>query len=145
MVDLNKLWQIRTEMPVVTVDFSNGRVLMHGYMNKEAFAYTLKTGKVWYYHPESGVVRMKGEHSGHIQNVVSITADCEFESLLITVEQVGHVCHKDGVHNSCYIHEIYDREGLDVAKRRKFGKLDIDNDFDYTKEDYQEEYDDGNS
>lgn len=140
MIDLNKLWHKRDVLPVVTVDSISGNVLMLGYMNKEAFAYTLKTGKVWYYHAETHEVRMKGKHSGNIQNLVSIKADYDYKSLLITVEQVGNVCRHDGGHSTYFIHGIYGCEDDDKSKHRKFGKVEIDENFDFSKEDYDDDY-----
>ena len=52
MIDLYKLWEDRETMPVITVEYGTGKVLMLGYMNKEAFAYTLKTRRAYYYSPQ---------------------------------------------------------------------------------------------
>ena len=142
MIDLSKLWQMRKVMPVVTVDGLSGRVLMLGYMNKEAFAYTLKTHRVWYFYPETGEVRMKGKHSGYVQKLISIKADLECHSLLVTVEQKGIVCPEDGGHSTYFIHHIYGRENDDVSKRKKFGRVEVDEDFDFSKEDYEDSYKD---
>ena len=141
MIDLSKLWQMRTVMPAVTVDSLSGKVLMLGYMNKEAFAYTLKTRKVWYFNPEDGKVKMKGEHSGHIQKLVSIKADYDYKNLLITVEQIGHVCPHDGGHSTYFIHGLFGNDDDDIAKRKKFGRIEIDENFDFSKEDYDDTFD----
>lgn len=140
MIDLNKLWQMRNVMPVVTVESMSGKVLMHGYMNKEAFAYTLKTRKVWYCNSDGHNLRMKGEHSGNVQKLVSITADYDYKSLLVTVDQIGHVCPHDGGHSTYFIHNIFGNDDDDVAKRKKFGRVEIDENFDFSKEDYDDEY-----
>lgn len=140
MIDLSKLWQLRDVMPVITVDSMSGKVLMLGYMNKEAFAYTLKTRKVWYYNKDSGKIRMKGDHSGHVQKLISIKADYNYENLLITVEQIGNVCPHDGGHSTYFINSIYGGDDEDVAKRKKFGRVEIDENFDYSKEDYDDEF-----
>ncbi|MBQ7549065.1 MAG: phosphoribosyl-AMP cyclohydrolase [Clostridia bacterium] len=141
MIDLNELWKDGKIMPVITVESSTGRVLLHGYMNKTAFAYTLKTGKVWYLDPKSGEVKKWGEHAGNVQKLISIKADDELESLLIKVEQVGHVCHKGTErHKTCFINDIYTRHKGSVSKHRKFGKVEVDENFDYSKEDYEEEF-----
>lgn len=140
MIDLAKVWSKRKIMPVITVDSYSGHVLMLGYMNKEAFAYTLKTHRVWYYDIESGEVSMKGKHSGNTQRLISMKADYDCKSLLLTVEQKGDVCSHDGGHDTYFLHTIYGREEDDVAKRKKFGRVEIDEDFDYSKEDYSDEY-----
>ena len=53
MVDLTKLWKVRDILPVIVVDNMSGKVIKHGYMNKDAFAYTLKSHRVWYYNLET--------------------------------------------------------------------------------------------
>lgn len=142
MIDLSKLWNMRKIMPVVAVDSLSGKVLMLGYMNKEAFAYTLKTHRVWYCDINGENVRMKGGHSGNTQKLISIKADEDYRSLLVTVEQKGEVCQRDGGHSTCFIHTIYGREDIDFAKRKKFGRVEVDENFDYSKEDYDDFYED---
>lgn len=142
MIDLSKLWNVRESMPVITVDGTSGKVLMFGYMNKEAFAYTLKTRKVWYYYPDTGTVKMKGKHSGDVQKLVSVKADYDYKALLITVNQVGNVCHHDGGHGTYFIHTLFGHEEDDVAKRKKFGRVEIDENFDFSKNDYDDEFED---
>lgn len=140
MIDLSKLWQIREIMPVITVDGMSGKVLMLGYMNKEAFVYTLKTRKVWYCDSDGRKIRMKGEHSGNVQKLISITADYDYNNLLVTVDQIGKACPHDGGHSTYFIHSIFGNDDDDVSKRKKFGRVEIDEDFDFSKEDYDDEY-----
>lgn len=140
MIDLSKLWQMRDILPVITVDNMTGKVIKHGYMNKEAFAYTLKSHRVWYYDLEEKTVEMFGKETGEVQKLVLMKADNNCESLLIYVEQIGFVLHKDKGYKTCYIHEIYGRKHGSVSKRRKFGKVEVDENFDYSKEDYEDEY-----
>lgn len=140
MVDLAKLWQKRDVMNVVTVDGLSGKVLMVGQMDKRAFAYTLKTGYVWYYRPNSKEVRMKGKHSGNVQKLISIKTDHDYKNLLVTVEQVGKVCIHDGGHSTYFYHNIYGSENEEKLKRKKFEKVEIDKNFDFSKEDYEDEY-----
>lgn len=140
MVNLSKMWQEHKVMPVITVDTFSGKVIMYAYMNKEAFAYTLKTHRAWYYDPGDGSVKKKGECSGNVQKVRSIKTDYDNKALLMYVEQVGQVSHHEGCQETYFINDIYSHENSDVAKRRKFGKLEIDEDFDYSKEDYHEEF-----
>ncbi|MBR3835580.1 MAG: hypothetical protein IKJ69_02175 [Clostridia bacterium] len=140
MIDLSKLWQMRDILPVIVVDNLTGKVINHGYMNKEAFAYTLKTHRVWYYDLEEKTVEMFGKESGEVQKLIQMKADSNYESLLIYVDQVGFVLHKDKGYKTCYIHEIYTRNHGGVSKRRKFGKVEVDENFDYSKEDYEDDY-----
>ena len=139
MKDLNELWKKNKVMPVVTVDGFSGKVLMLGYMNREAFAYTLKTGKVWYSNKEGTGVRMKGKHGGNVQKLVSIKADHDYNALLMTVEQTGHVCHHDGGHSTYFYHNIYGTTE-NISKHNKFGNVEVDKNFDYSKEDYDDFY-----
>lgn len=140
MIDLSKLWKMRTIMPVITVDCFSGKVIMLGYMNKEAFAYTLKTHKVFYCDANGHNAKMKGEHSGDVQILKSIKADVNYKNLLITVEQVGNACHSDGGHSTYFIHNIFGGEDEDISKRDKFGRVEVDEDFDFSKDDYDDEY-----
>jgi phosphoribosyl-ATP pyrophosphohydrolase/phosphoribosyl-AMP cyclohydrolase len=109
-------------------------------MNKEAFAYTLKSHRVWYYNLETKEVEKFGEETGEVQKLVSIKADNNYESLLIYVEQIGFVLRKEKGYKTCYIHEIYSRTRRGVSKHRKFGKVEVDDNFDYSKEDYEDNY-----
>ncbi|MCQ2484138.1 MAG: phosphoribosyl-AMP cyclohydrolase [Clostridia bacterium] len=138
MIDLSKLWQMRDIMSVVTVDSMSGKVLMLGYMNKEAFAYTLKTRKAWYCNSDGSGLRMKGEHSGNVQKLVSITADYDYRNLLVTVDQIGKACPYDGGHSTYFIHNIFGHDENDISKRKKFGRVEIDKNFDFSKEDYDD-------
>lgn len=140
MIDLNKLWQTRKIMPVITIDYLTGKVLLYGYMNKEAFAYTLKTHRAWYYNPADETIKMKGEHSGDVQKIMSVKTDYDCKALLISVEQIGHVSHREGCHKTYFIHDIYNRDNPDIKKRKKFEKVDIDENFDYSKSDYDDEF-----
>lgn len=144
-INLADIWKERRLMPAVAIDHTTGKVLMVGYMNKEAFAYTLKTHRVWYYDIDEGTVGMKGKHGGNTQKVISIKLDNEKKSLLVSVEQKGHVCHDNGVgHDTCFIHELYRRHGSksESSKHKKFERVEVDENFDYSKEDYEEDYDD---
>ncbi len=140
MIDLSRLWQMRDILPVITVDNLTGKVIKHGYMNKEAFAYTLKTHRVWYYDLESKTIEMFGKETGEVQKLLQMKADSSYESLLIYVDQIGFVLHKDKGYKTCYIHEIYSRKHSSVSKRRKFGKVEVDENFDFSKEDYEDDY-----
>lgn len=140
MIDLYKFWENKTTVPVITVDHGSGRVLMFAYMNKEAFAYTLKTRRAYYYDTETEKVYKFGEEKGNTQRLMSIDVDCYGSALLVTVQQKGHVCHVNGKYNTCFYNNIYKRKKGDCSKRRKFGKVEIDKDFDYSKEDYSDDY-----
>lgn len=80
-------------VPTIIVDCDSGEVLMLAYMNKESLSLTLKTGKTWFYSRSRQKLWNKGETSGHFQFVKSIKADCDNDTLLISVDQVGPACH----------------------------------------------------
>lgn len=80
-------------IPVVTQNYKTGEVLMLAYMNAESFDRTIKTGKMTYYSRSRQCLWTKGETSGHFQYVKSLTIDCDKDTLLAKVEQIGAACH----------------------------------------------------
>lgn len=80
-------------IPAVIQDYKTGKVLMLGFMNDQAFQKTLEIGKVTFYSRTKNRLWTKGEESGHFLNVVSITEDCDNDTLLIKANPVGPVCH----------------------------------------------------
>lgn len=80
-------------LPVIVQHYKTGEVLMMAYMNEEAFYHTMKTGRMTYYSRSRQELWMKGETSGHYQYVKSLTIDCDKDTLLAKVEQVGVACH----------------------------------------------------
>ncbi|MCR4617113.1 MAG: bifunctional phosphoribosyl-AMP cyclohydrolase/phosphoribosyl-ATP diphosphatase HisIE [Lachnospiraceae bacterium] len=91
-------------VPVVVQDYRNDEVLMVAYMNKEAFENTLLTGKMTYYSRSRDELWLKGETSGHYQYVKSLTADCDMDTILAKVSQIGVACHTGA--RSCFFNEI---------------------------------------
>ena len=86
-------WDERGLVPVVVQDFKTRDVLMMAYMKEEAFALTLKTGKVHYYSRSRKKIWLKGETSGHTQKVRSVYIDCDDDAILIMVDQKVAACH----------------------------------------------------
>jgi len=80
-------------IPVITQDFKTSKVLMLGFMNKEALKKTLKGGKVTYFSRTRKKLWTKGETSGNFQLVKGIFLDCDNDTILIQVKQIGNVCH----------------------------------------------------
>ncbi len=96
-------------VPVVIQDHASGQILMLGYMNREAWEETLKTGKVTYWSRSRKKLWLKGETSGHVQVVKEIYLDCDGDALLIRVDQVGGAaCHTG--YQSCFHHRHEDGE-----------------------------------
>jgi phosphoribosyl-AMP cyclohydrolase len=88
-------------IPVVVQDAETKEVLMLAYANKEALENTLKTGKATYWSRSRKELWVKGETSGHTQKIVTVATDCDYDTLLYVVEQVGPACHT-GSHNCFY-------------------------------------------
>ena len=80
-------------IPVVVQDAKTKETLMLAYANREALERTLSTGLATYWSRSRGKLWVKGETSGLIQKICSVTADCDFDALLYVVEQKGVVCH----------------------------------------------------
>ena len=86
-------WDERGLVPVVVQDSASKDVLMVAYMNKEAFELTLQTGKAHYFSRSRKKLWLKGETSGHVQDVKSVRIDCDNDTVLITVDQKVAACH----------------------------------------------------
>lgn len=87
-------------IPVVVQDYKTNEVLMVAYMNEEAFDNTVKTGRMTYFSRSRKSQWVKGETSGHFQYVKSLSIDCDKDTLLAKVEQVGAACHTGN--RSCF-------------------------------------------
>ncbi|MCM1145104.1 MAG: bifunctional phosphoribosyl-AMP cyclohydrolase/phosphoribosyl-ATP diphosphatase HisIE [Blautia sp.] len=91
-------------VPVIVQDYKTDEVLMLAYMNEEAYQMTIKSGRMTYYSRSRQELWIKGETSGHYQYVKSLTADCDKDTILAKVSQIGAACHT-GAH-SCFFQEI---------------------------------------
>ena len=80
-------------VPAIIQEARTGEVLMLAYMNEASLEKTLATGYTWFYSRSRRRLWQKGEESGHVQRVVSITGDCDDDTLLVKVEQTGPACH----------------------------------------------------
>ena len=87
-------------IPVIVQDYKTNEVLMMAYMNEEAFDNTVKTGRMTYYSRSRQCQWVKGETSGHFQYVKSLAVDCDKDTLLAKVDQVGAACHTGN--RSCF-------------------------------------------
>ncbi len=95
-------------VPVVVQDYRTLEVLMVAYMNEEAYLQTMSTGRMTYFSRSRNQLWIKGETSGHYQYVKSLTADCDMDTILARVSQVGAACHTGA--RSCFFHEIAKKE-----------------------------------
>ena len=92
-------------VPVITQDYGDGTVLMMAYMNKESLQRTIETKEMWYWSRSRQKLWHKGETSGHIQKVKELYYDCDADTLLAKVEQVGDIaCHTG--RRSCFFNKI---------------------------------------
>ena len=91
-------------VPVIAQDYQTNEVLMLAYMNEEAFNTTLETGKMTYWSRSRNELWVKGLTSGHFQYVRSLYLDCDNDTILARVDQVGAACHTGS--RSCFFKEI---------------------------------------
>jgi phosphoribosyl-AMP cyclohydrolase len=97
-------------IPAIAQDDASGDVLMLAYMNREAYEETLKTGRVVYYSRSRKKLWRKGEESGNVQRLKSIWFDCDADTLLVRVEQIGGAACHEG-YRSCFFREIVPATG----------------------------------
>ena len=97
-------------VPAIAQDAETGEVLMLAWMNAEAVARTLETGRVTYWSRSRQAFWVKGETSGHVQELVDLRFDCDRDCLLMQVHQTGAACHTN--RRSCFYTAV--REGDEV-------------------------------
>ncbi|WP_146572758.1 phosphoribosyl-AMP cyclohydrolase [Botrimarina hoheduenensis] len=108
----------QTLLPVIAQDDQTGEVLMLAYMNREAYEETLRTGQAVYYSRSREALWRKGDTSGHVQRVRAILLDCDRDTILLRVEQVGAgACHEG--YRSCFFRQVTP-EGLRVVAERVY-------------------------
>ena len=95
-------------VPVVVQDYRTNEVLMVAYMTEESFKKTLETGLMTYYSRSRNCLWTKGLTSGHVQYVKSLTADCDYDTILAKVSQVGVACHTGKP--SCFFNEMLKKD-----------------------------------
>ena len=94
-------------VPVIVQDYQTGEILMLAYMNLDAFKATLATGKATYYSRSRQTLWVKGETSGNAQLIKEIRIDCDDDTVLLKVEQLGGAaCHTG--HRSCFYKKVED-------------------------------------
>ena len=95
-------------IPAIIQDAENGDVLMMAWMNEESLQRTIDSGFCTYWSRSRQKFWLKGETSGHLQKVKSISVDCDQDTLLIKVEQTGAACHEN--YRSCFFRDLADGE-----------------------------------
>jgi phosphoribosyl-AMP cyclohydrolase len=109
-------------LPAIAQDAATGQVLMLAWMNAEAFAETLATGRAVYYSRSRSRLWRKGEESGHVQTVRGVFIDCDADTILLRVEQQGAACHEG--YRSCFFREVTPA-GLQVMADRLIDPADV--------------------
>ena len=105
-------------IPAIAQDATTGQVLMLAWMNQEAYEETLRTGRAVYYSRSRGKLWRKGEESGHVQEVREVFIDCDADTILLKVHQVGGAACHEG-YESCFFRRV-DGDKLQVIGERIF-------------------------
>jgi phosphoribosyl-AMP cyclohydrolase len=105
-------------LPAIAQDAQTGEVLMQAYMNAESYAETVATGRAVYYSRSRQKLWRKGEESGNVQLVKAIFVDCDRDTILLKVEQIGGAACHEG-YKSCFFRQVTP-EGFHVVGERVF-------------------------
>ena len=116
----------KTELiPVIAQDDETGDVLMLAYMNREAYDETLRTGRVCYWSRSRGKLWRKGEESGNVQEMQSVYLDCDADTLLVKVRQIGGAACHEG-YRSCFFRKIDPQTGaVETIGERVFDPAEV--------------------
>lgn len=110
-------------LPAIVQDYNTGEVLMLAYMSPAAWENTLKTKKATYYSRSRDKLWVKGESSGHIQKVKEVRFDCDSDTILLKVEQLGDAaCHKG--YKSCFYRKVENDKAV-IAEQRIFDPEEV--------------------
>ena len=99
-------------IPAVAQDVKSKEVLMLAWMNLESIQVTISSGYATYYSRSRKNLWKKGETSGHLQKIINITADCDFDCILLEVEQIGNACHTGA--KTCFFYKINTSQELNL-------------------------------
>jgi phosphoribosyl-AMP cyclohydrolase len=110
-------------LPAIAQDAATGAVLMLAWMNAEAFAETLSSGRAVYFSRSRGKLWRKGEESGNFQQVEAVYVDCDGDTILLKVRQEGGAACHEG-YPSCFFREVTP-QGLQVIAERVFNPENV--------------------
>ncbi|MBT8340924.1 MAG: phosphoribosyl-AMP cyclohydrolase [Desulfatitalea sp.] len=111
-------------LPAVVQDHADGEVLMVGFMNREAWETTLRTGKATFYSRTRKTLWTKGLTSGNVQLVKEIRIDCDDDTVVLKVAQVGGAaCHTG--HRSCFYKRVTDDQNIEVVGEPLFDPKEV--------------------
>jgi phosphoribosyl-AMP cyclohydrolase len=113
MIDFDKSGGL---VPAIAQDAQTGQVLMLAWMNREAYEETLRTGRACYYSRSRGRLWRKGEESGHVQEVREIFIDCDADTILLKVHQIGGAACHEG-YASCFFRQVQGNDLRVVGER----------------------------
>ncbi|HKL04197.1 MAG TPA: phosphoribosyl-AMP cyclohydrolase [Roseovarius sp.] len=99
-------------IPAIAQDAQTGEVLMMAWMNAESVVRTLETGRVTYWSRSRQAFWVKGETSGHVQELVDFRVDCDRDCLLVRINQTGPACHTN--RRSCFYTAVRDGEEVEL-------------------------------
>ena len=112
MIDIDALkFDEKGLIPAIVVDAYSKKVLTLAYMNKESLKISMEKGLTCFYSRSRQELWLKGETSGNYQHIVSITADCDNDALVVMVEKDGPACHTGN--ETCFFNEVYKSEELE--------------------------------
>lgn len=104
-------------IPAIIQDYGSGEVLMMGYMDPTALKRTLQEKKAVFYSRSRKKYWVKGESSGHVQEVLEVLTDCDQDTLLVRVKQTGGACHLG--YRSCFVRQLDDQGNLKAITQEK--------------------------
>jgi len=113
MVDFEKTGGM---IPAIAQDAATGEVLMLAYMNREAYEETVRTGRAVYFSRSRNKLWRKGEESGNVQEVKAIYLDCDTDTVLLKVNQIGGAACHEG-YKSCFFRQVEGNELKVIAER----------------------------
>ncbi len=108
-------------IPVIVQHYKTNEILMLAYMNEESFNQTVKTGRMTYFSRSRQSLWIKGETSGHYQYVKSLTIDCDYDTLLAKVDQVGAACHTGNP--TCFFQPLFGQDDTSMNPTQQLEKL----------------------
>ncbi|MCA9151218.1 MAG: phosphoribosyl-AMP cyclohydrolase [Planctomycetales bacterium] len=110
-------------VPAIAQDADTGEVLMMAFMNEESYRETLATGRAVYFSRSRNKLWRKGEESGNVQEVKSLFLDCDRDTILLKVKQIGDAaCHTG--HRSCFYRQVTD-DGLQTVGEKVFDPNEV--------------------
>lgn len=107
-------WDAHGLIPAIVQDYETREVVMLAYMNEEALRHTLQEKRAWYYSRSRKSLWLKGETSGHFQDVIDLRFDCDQDALLLVVRQTGVACHEN--YFSCFHYAFEKADNEDKIK-----------------------------